>query len=287
MDFINQVGSSSFNGTQALDMMHRLCTIDYGARREGSGPLKVTDEIDLKFYLDYISVIGLPLKVISRDTSHFFDNITMSFQYWQTPYRGKHLYGLPFELWNRTFRIAAASTRETWFIVMHPVVGCATELPASNSERRQRMRRSARSSALLTHHAEAMASQIKKVFTNPDLLGEGVEPSWKLGGRRATKIASNKWTRFQEIFMDEWAGFVSRHSFDQFWMENRPAFHAYDFGANIEITIDPDMGLEPEHLIRADDQDSSDDESPRPDAGRHAEGRSRVSFHQLMLFVSI
>src|SRR5436189_3915853 len=55
--------------------------------------------------------------------------------------------------------------------------------------------------SLLTHHAEAMASQIKKVFTNPDLLGEGVEPSWKLGGRRATKIASNKWTRFQEIFV--------------------------------------------------------------------------------------
>jgi hypothetical protein len=252
--------SNSSDGKLALDLMRRRLTINYGAKSAGSRPAK-PDGFDLTFYLDYISIIGQPLKVITWESTHFFDNYTLSFQHWNVSYKGKQLYGLPFDLRNRTFRIATASTRETWFIVMHPIAGYVTELPPSKSEQRRRMKRSARSSALLHHHAECLASQITTVFNNPDLLGEGVEPAWKLGSNRFTKITSGKWMRFQEIFMSEWANFVSQHTSDPFWRENEPAFHAYDFGANIEIIIRDEDKIETERPIRDDDEYGSESDT--------------------------
>ena len=38
------------------------------------------------------------------------------------------------------------------------------------------------------------------------------------------KLTCNKWTTFQE-------------SYDVLWMENELVFHAYDYGANIEIEV--------------------------------------------------
>jgi len=35
-----------------------------------------------------------------------------------------------------------------------------------------------------------------------ELLGEGVEASWVLDGPQAQNITSNRWTMFQEAFMD-------------------------------------------------------------------------------------
>ena len=255
--------SDSSDGKLALDLMRRRLTINYGAKSAGSRPAKA-DGFDLTFYLDYISIIGQPLKAITRESTHFFDNYTLSFQHWNVSYKGKHLYGLPFDLRHRTFRIATASTREAWFIVMHPIAGHVTELPPSKSEQKRRMKRSAKSSALLHHHAEGLASQIATVFNNPDLLGEGVEPAWKLGSNRSTNVTSGKWLRFQEIFMDEWANFASQHTFDPFWKENVPAFHAYDFGANIEIVIEDEDNIEAERPIRNDDEYGSEWDTDEP-----------------------
>ncbi|KAL5346597.1 hypothetical protein ACLOAV_008304 [Pseudogymnoascus australis] len=40
-----------------------------------------------------------------------------------------------------------------------------------------------------------------------------------------------------ERFMKSWPEHVARHSYDAFWVENQPVFHAYDYGANIEIEV--------------------------------------------------
>lgn len=34
-----------------------------------------------------------------------------------------------------------------------------------------------------------------------------------------------------------WEEHVSQNTQDLFWTENQPAFHAYDYGANIEIDV--------------------------------------------------
>ena len=157
-------------------MLHRLHTIDYGSRRAGSKAAAVTNEYHPLFYLDYISVVGRPLKAITRTNERFFDSVTVTFKDWQTPYTGIHQYKLPFDLENRTFRLASAATRETWFIVMHPTAITAIEL-LSRRERRKKQTKSSRQSGLQHHHAEALASYIKEVFQSGDFIGERVEPS--------------------------------------------------------------------------------------------------------------
>ena len=37
--------------------------------------------------------------------------------------------------------------------------------------------------------------------------------------------------------MEHWPTHVAAHGTDSFWLENLPAFHAYDYGANIEIDV--------------------------------------------------
>lgn len=49
---------------------------------------------------------------------------------------------------------------------------------------------------LRSHHAQALASYIKDIFLSGELLGERVEPSWKLDGPLSQVITSNKGTAF-------------------------------------------------------------------------------------------
>jgi hypothetical protein len=244
-------------------MLHRLYTIDYGSCHAGSKAANDKDEYHPLFYLDYISIVGRPLKAITRASERFFDNVTVTFKDWQMPYTGKHQYKLPFDLENRTFRLASAATREIWFIVMHPIVAPAIEL-LSRRERLKKQAQSARLSGLQHHHAEALASYIKEVFLSGGFTGERVEPSWTLNSPLSQKLTCNKWTMFQERFMEDWPQHVARHSYDIFWTQNQPAFHAYDYGANIEITVsDRLQSLEKEVRLRPDDDpaEDSDDES--------------------------
>jgi hypothetical protein len=186
------------------------------------------------FFLDLLIIVGRPLKPITQPTDRFFDNIVVSFKDWRAPYSTKHAHGVSFDLEGRTFRIATAATRETWYIVMHPVAEAPAEL-LSGRRRRMRLERSSQFSALAVGRANVLATYIKKVFSNGELLGEGVEPSWRLSGPQSQRIAFNKWTRFQELFMQQWSLYIGQHTDDAFWREVQPAFHAHDYGANIEI----------------------------------------------------
>ncbi|KAH6714531.1 hypothetical protein BKA61DRAFT_723269 [Leptodontidium sp. MPI-SDFR-AT-0119] len=52
LDFIQRVESAGFDGAQALEMLHRLHTIDYGSRQAGSKAVDLMDEFHPLFFLD-------------------------------------------------------------------------------------------------------------------------------------------------------------------------------------------------------------------------------------------
>lgn len=264
VNFIEKAESVGFDGIQALEVLHRLHTIDYGSRRAGLKAAKDSGEYHPLFFLDYICIVGRPLKAITRASDRFFDNVTVTLKDWHLPYAEKHHYKMHFDLKNRTFRVATAATRETWYIVMHPIVAPVLELEASRRKLLERQAKSSRSSALLNHHAQAMASHIKHVFLSGELFGERVEASWGLNSTLSQKLTCNKWTTFQERFMESWPEHLARHSYDAFWAENEPVFHAYDYGANIEIEVSEGvqtLGRETRLRPREDSDDEADDDA--------------------------
>ena len=203
--------------------------------------------------------------------------LPITFKNWRASYSSKHVHGLPFDLEHRTFRLATAATREAWYIVMHPTASIITDLPSSRRERRKRLEKSSQSSALQLHHAHFLAGYIKRVFLIGELLGEGVEPSWTLNGSYVQNITFNKWTVFQNRFMEEWDSFVQEYSCDNFWMENQPAFHAYDYGANIEIELNEQLrSLPKETRLRRNNEESESEEdtSILEDGTQSISGRS-------------
>jgi hypothetical protein len=145
------------------------------------------------------------------------------------PYLAKHQFKMPFDLTHRTFRLATAATRETWYILMHPIVAPAVEV-VSQRKRMEKQAKASRTIALETHHAQALASYIKRIFNLADFASERVEPSWTLGGARMQTMTGNQWTTFQQRFVEGWADHVARHAYDPFWAENEPTFHAHDCG---------------------------------------------------------
>lgn len=175
-DFVAATKSTSFNGSQVIDMLQRRYTIDYGSRRASSRAAAAEDEYIPSFFLDLIIIVGRPLRPITQLSSRFFDNMMISFKSWWAPYSNKHVHGLSFDLEHRTFRLATAATRESWFIVMHPIANTPDEL-LSRDERRKRREKSSQRSALQSRHAQFLSSYIKQVFLIGKLLGEGVEPS--------------------------------------------------------------------------------------------------------------
>lgn len=240
-------------------MFQRRYTIDYGSRKSGSRPAGGQLHYYPVFHLDMLSIVGHPLLPITH-RSGFFDNVTFSLRYWQAGYSSKHVSAsLPFDLTHRTFRIATGASREVWFVVMHPLTAAAPELPAPGAQRRRRQDSSVTRSAMERHHAEALADYIKGLFLDGELVGEGVEPLWALGGSQSRQLSYDKWSAFQRLFMDGWPAFADRHAFDTFWRNHQPAFHAYDHGANIEIEVHQtieELATETS-LRRAGDEDDS------------------------------
>ncbi|PNP37738.1 hypothetical protein TGAMA5MH_10357 [Trichoderma gamsii] len=150
---------------------------------------------------------------------------------------------------------------------MHPTSE-QSQAPAPSSQKIKGKQRS----ALARHRAETIACYITDVFLRGELLGEGVEPGWVLGGQQSQTIAFGKWVTFQHFFMEGWAGFVERQSHDPFWANNQPAFHAYDYGANIEIKVNPSiekLEREVRSRVYADQEDDSEesDTEAAADAG--------------------
>ncbi|KAK2470198.1 hypothetical protein H9L39_18346 [Fusarium oxysporum f. sp. albedinis] len=229
------------------------------------------------FRLDFVSIVGLPRRPICRP-SHFFDNITISFRHWSAPYSSKHVQGIDFDLSGRTFRIATGATREAWFIVMHPSQRAA----GANNPRRRHDATHTRT-ALVQGRALMLASYIKDIFLEGELLGEGVEPRWALGGKETQMIAFDKWVTFQTLFMDGWTGFLERFSVqgDTFWTDHQPAFHAYDYGANINIEVNEGIAnLEEETVIRPAYLDGLDDEDDESGDGYEEENSSLLATQQ-------
>jgi hypothetical protein len=259
-ELLSMVHDPRFDSRSAIDMLQRRYTIDYGSRHAGCRSAGGNDEFHPLFFLDMIIVVGRPLLPIAQMNDRFFDNVTISFKNWRSSYSCKHIHGFSFDLQHRTFRFATAATRESWFIVMHPTGNVFTEFPASRRNQRKKAEQSSRSSALRPCHAQFLATYIKQIFLGDELLGEGVEASWILDGPQSQTITFNKWTKFQQRFMDHWDAYVTDETDDAFWYENQPAFHAYDYGANIEIQVNDYLqSLGQELSIRPAGEDSEDD----------------------------
>lgn len=267
-----------FDGVQALELVQRRHTLDYGSRKVGGRAAGVHDEFHPLFFLDMIIVVGRPLQAITQTNDRFFDNVTLSFKNWRASYSSKHIHGFHFDLTHRTFRLATAATRESWYIVMHPVGGTSVELPTSRREQRRRQEQASRSSALRVEHAQFLAQYIKEVFLVDELLGEGVEPSWTLDRPHSQKITFNKWTAFQRRFVEHWPEYVELHATDQFWRENEPAFHAYDYGANIQIEVNEYLDTLAKEISLRQRDDRSDSESDA-DADADADAEVDMDHH--------
>ena len=194
-------------------------------------------------------------------------------------YAGKHS-EFSFDLKHQTFHLAIAVTREMWFIVMHPILGPTAKPLPSRREQLKKQAKPSHPSRLQHHHAQVLFSYIKEVFLSSELLGERVEPSWSLGSPLHQKLTSNKWTAFQNQFMGRWPRHVERHSYDNFWVQNQPVFHAYDYGANIKIEVSnrvqalsretrlrPDKDSDDDSESGSNDEDSDDDSESGSDDG--------------------
>jgi len=248
-------------------MLQQRYTIDYGSRKAGGRATQATDEYHPLFFLDMIIIVGRPMKPLTQASDRFFDNVTLGFRNWRSSYSHKHIHGFSFDLRHRTFRLATAATRESWFIVMHPTGRVMTELASSRRDQRHQAEDAAKSSALQYSHAQFLAGYIKQLFLLNELLGEGVEASWVLDGPHVQNITFNKWTTFQEAFMDHWDEYVHDHTEDSFWSENQPAFHAYDYGANIEIQVNDYVRSMPKEVSSRPMEDHSDDSEEESDDG--------------------
>ncbi|KAG7402837.1 hypothetical protein Forpe1208_v016711 [Fusarium oxysporum f. sp. rapae] len=276
-DFIARASAPDFDAAQALEMFQRRYTIDYGRKTSGSRAANPEDRYYPIFHLDMIGIVGRPLRPITR-RSGFFDNVTFTLRYWSSSYAGKHVStNLPFDIRNRTFRIATAASREIWFIVMHPIQSQIDDLSGSHGQRRKRQKASRRSSAVEKNHAKVLAEYIIEIFTDGELLGEGVEPSWGLNDRRTSSLSYDKWTIFQTLFMKNWRTFSENHAYDRFWVDNEPAFHTYDCGANIEIKVNKEVeDLPMETRLRSESEDDEDSDSDS-DSGSDSESDSASS----------
>ncbi|PNP61153.1 hypothetical protein FNYG_14110 [Fusarium nygamai] len=156
---------------------------------------------------------------------------------------------------------------------MHPKEAEMVELEIGRGQKRRKRGKATllaeHGSCLRRHHAEALASYIKDLFLDGQLLGEGVEPSWKLNGSQSQTLSYEKWTAFQKLFVEGWQGFCEQNSHDRFWSDHQPAFHAYDHGANIEIKVNGQLQALPKEtrLRKASEDEESDSDS---DVDSHA-----------------
>lgn len=57
-DFIARTQAIDFDGAKALDMLHRLNTIDYGSQQAGSSAADNTEKYHPLFNLDFLSIVG-------------------------------------------------------------------------------------------------------------------------------------------------------------------------------------------------------------------------------------
>lgn len=236
MPQISQIVSSlGFDSAGALELLHTRHSIDFGSDASTSRNVRYDDELSMQFFLDYLAIIGVPLKPITKANCSAMAHVGVSFSSWNASYSGKDMFNLSFELGHRTFQIARDSIRMTWFIVFHPRI---PEVLNFNSAKRQRaQRKAADKSALRHYHAKTLSKYIVRIFLQGGLVNRGVDHTWILGSHKRQQIPLSAWREFQVEFIEGWDKFVNDHKDDSFWRTHRPTFHCYDYGANLPIKL--------------------------------------------------
>ena len=79
-DFVAATKSTSFDGSQAINMLQRRYTINYGSKKASSRAAAFNDEYIPSFFLNLLIIIRQPLRPITQLSSRFFNNITISFK---------------------------------------------------------------------------------------------------------------------------------------------------------------------------------------------------------------
>ncbi|KAF9768825.1 hypothetical protein IL306_013819 [Fusarium sp. DS 682] len=75
--------------------------------------------------------------------------------------------------------------------------------------------------------------------------------------------------------MNNWKNFSKNHLYDRFWVDNEPAFHTYDCGANIEIEVNEElMDLPMEMRLRPESEDEDEDPDSSSDSKSNSESDS-------------
>ncbi|KAF5503929.1 hypothetical protein CGCF413_v004072 [Colletotrichum fructicola] len=284
--FISKVLSDTFEPADALNMLQVKHTIDFGARSAGATQAKAADTFIPQFFLDFFSIVGKPGRPITRRSAPLLDNVIVSFERYGAPYSTKHVGGVLFNMTGRTFRIAQAGTREVWFIVMHPLAGSSTQSTTSAGYSQQEpQQQSSSKSGMPIGLARELASYITSIFQSSQLLGEGVDTCWRPGGKDSQRISSAQWYIFQTQFMNGWAAWVSsKQDADSYWRRHEPAFHAYDYGANLEIKVGEEIFNLPRetHAFRESDGEA-DVSQAEEDGDVVAENNVQASLNSFIL----
>lgn len=221
--------------------------------------MKIRDNTYFRYYLDFISVIGKPGQNISSYNYPPLDNITITFQQWAAPYSAKYVDGIDFDLTGRTFRIGVSSTRAIWFIIMHPTEGENSEFPHSAHERRKKTETQAQNSGMPRELASELGTYIIDVFQTGDLLQEGVEYKWEPGSDHKQNMTAKKWATFQNLATAGYITWANTFGQTSFWRRHRPAFHAYDYGANIKLDYDENISNIPAEIQELDPRVANED----------------------------
>ncbi|KAG6041154.1 hypothetical protein E4U17_001806, partial [Claviceps sp. LM77 group G4] len=247
-EFIRRVFEPSFGSAEAIQMLHKRCSIDFGSngsRGHGGRAVESSDKIYTEFFLDFLSIIGRPGEAISKLDCPLSETIPISFSNWAEPYAAKHASGIDFKLTGRTFRLAKTDKRETWFIVMHPKPSFTSEDPRPHRKLKQGL---AADSGMLKERATCLAAYITAIFIDPELISYGVERCWRPGSKHSQSLPYTAWAVFQDRFMQGWSTWSRRQSGDSFWTTNEPAFHCYCYGQNEKIVMTTDLIQELQQL---------------------------------------
>jgi hypothetical protein len=79
-DFIAVTKNADFNSRQAVNMLQRQYTLNFGSRKVGSRAAALNNKYICTFFLNLLIIIRQPLKPITQLSSQFFNNITISFK---------------------------------------------------------------------------------------------------------------------------------------------------------------------------------------------------------------
>lgn len=133
----------------------------------------------------------------------------------------------------RTFLYSVSDTRVFHFIVLSP-----PETPDPSVHKVYDPEVNSTSSCLPRHLALQLAAYILSLFQSDSLAGLGVDVTWDLGKNNTTSLTYSNLHKFQSLFMSGFRGWFSEKG--PFWRAVEPRFHAYEYGRDIELPLEPE-----------------------------------------------